>query len=950
MAVRIQIRRDSSSNWTTNNPLLYPGEIGVETDTLKMKIGPAVSSPAVGTAWNSITSYVNTVPSDLNTTLNGYLEVTDLNDTVAALNGVQNLLIPNDSIIFEGATDDAHELTLVAPDVTSDKTVTLPNATTTLVGTDTTDTLTNKTITSPIVSGLTLSDASIVFEGAVADSYETTLTVGEPTEDRTITLPNATDTLVGRATTDTLTNKTLTSPVISGLTISDASIVVEGATANDFETTLTFTDPTADRTITFPDASGTVAFASEITNFITASSTDTLTNKTLTSPVVSGLQLSDGSIVVEGATANDFETTVVFTDPTADRTITFQDVTGTVALLADISAATGGSVTETAVQTLTNKTLTSPLISGLTITDGSILVEGATADSHETTLAFTDPTEDRTITFPNASGTVAFTSDLSPYAPLSGATFTGAVSGTDLTLSGNLTVNGTTTNINSTDLVVEDKNIVIGDTATPSDATADGGGITLKGTTDKTFNWVDATDAWTSSEHVNLASGKSLYLNGTLLKDATETLSNKTLTSPKINEDVAVTSTATELNILDGATLSTVELNYVDGVTSAIQTQLDDKSTASKTETLTNKTLTSPKINEDVAITATSTEINYTDGVTSAIQTQLDNRVNIADPAVDYYITNSGSGAYLVNGVSNGNIYFEKGKKYRIHVNASGHPFWIQTSSGAYNSGNVYSTGITNNGTENGHILVELASSAPQLYYACQYHSSMAGSIITGTTFATYKALANLSNVDNTSDADKPVSSATQTALDLKVDESLFDAKGDILVASADNTPAKLAVGTNGYLLTANSAATNGVEWAAAPVSLPTQTDNSGKYLTTDGSTASWATLVVPIETGTDTVTGNTVETVDTTALSAFTSIEYMVSLKQGSKVRTSKVIVQTDGTSVDMTEFAITETGGTIAGVVVSAAVSSTNAVLQVTATDAATTNVTVKFSKVKL
>lgn len=57
----------------------------------------------------------------------------------------------------------------------------------------------------------------------------------------------------------------------------------------------------------------------------------------------------------------------------------------------------------------------------------------------------------------------------------------------------------------------------------------------------------------------------------------TQTLTNKTLTSPKINEDVAVTSTATELNILDGATLSTTELNYVDGVTSAIQTQLDGK-------------------------------------------------------------------------------------------------------------------------------------------------------------------------------------------------------------------------------------------------------------------------------------------------------------------------------------------------------------------------------------
>ena len=75
-----------------------------------------------------------------------------------------------------------------------------------------------------------------------------------------------------------------------------------------------------------------------------------------------------------------------------------------------------------------------------------------------------------------------------------------------------------------------------------------------------------------------------------------------------------------------------------------------------------------------------------------------------------------------------------------------------------------------------------------------------------------------------------------------------------------------------------------------------------------------------------------------------------MVSLKQGSKVRTSKVVVQTDGTSVDMTEFAITETGGTIAGVVVSATTASTNGVLQLTVTDAATTNVTVKFSKVSL
>ena len=220
----------------------------------------------------------------------------------------------------------------------------------------------------------------------------------------------------------------------------------------------------------------------------------------------------------------------------------------------------------------------------------------------------------------------------------------------------------------------------------------------------------------------------------------------------------------------------------------------------------------------------------------------------------------------------------------------------------------------------------------------------------TGTVAGVTKTHVGLGSVDNTSDANKPVSTATQTALDLKVDESLFDAKGDLLVASADNTPAKLGVGTNGYLLTANSSATNGVEWAAAPVSLPSQTGNNGYYLTTDGTDASWGALVVPIETDTATLTANTATTISTTALSAFTSIEYMVSLKQGSKVRTSKVVMQTDGTSVDMTEFAITETGGTMSGVVVSATTASTDAVLQVTVTDAASTNVNVKFSKVKL
>ena len=91
----------------------------------------------------------------------------------------------------------------------------------------------------------------------------------------------------------------------------------------------------------------------------------------------------------------------------------------------------------------------------------------------------------------------------------------------DVTIQGDLTVNGTTTTIDTTTLVVEDKNIEIGKVATPSDVTADGGGITLKGSTDKTINWVDATDAWTFSEHINIASGKEYRIAGTKVLDAT---------------------------------------------------------------------------------------------------------------------------------------------------------------------------------------------------------------------------------------------------------------------------------------------------------------------------------------------------------------------------------------------------------------------------------------------
>ena len=88
-----------------------------------------------------------------------------------------------------------------------------------------------------------------------------------------------------------------------------------------------------------------------------------------------------------------------------------------------------------------------------------------------------------------------------------------AVTG-NATFTGDITVNGTTTTVNSTTVTVDDKNMELGSVASPSDTTADGGGITLKGTTDKTILWENDTDSWNFSEHIETANNKKIKAKG----------------------------------------------------------------------------------------------------------------------------------------------------------------------------------------------------------------------------------------------------------------------------------------------------------------------------------------------------------------------------------------------------------------------------------------------------
>ena len=109
-------------------------------------------------------------------------------------------------------------------------------------------------------------------------------------------------------------------------------------------------------------------------------------------------------------------------------------------------------------------------------------------------------------------------------------------------------------------------------------------------------------------------------------KTTTDTLTNKRLTSPKLNEDVAITATATEVNILDGVTATTSELNILDGVTSTTSELniLDGvTSTASELNILDGVTSTTAELNILDGVTATAAELNIIDGDTSATSTTL---------------------------------------------------------------------------------------------------------------------------------------------------------------------------------------------------------------------------------------------------------------------------------------------------------------------------------------
>tara|TARA_E500000331_G_scaffold202258_1_gene194110 strand:+ start:800 stop:2182 length:1383 start_codon:yes stop_codon:yes gene_type:complete len=254
--------------------------------------------------------------------------------------------------------------------------------------------------------------------------------------------------------------------------------------------------------------SGTATVATEVT--VTANNS---TNETVYPIFVDGATGSQGAESDTGLTYN--PSTGALTSTSFVGAVT-GNVTGNASgssgsCTGNAATATEGTNVTVTANNSTDETVYPVFVDGATGTQGIETDTGFTYNPSTGALAATTFTGNLTGNVTgNVTGNCSGTAATVTGAAQSAITSVGTL--TSLTVSGDLTVQGTTTTVSSTTLTVTDKNIELGKVASPSDTTADGGGLTLKGASDKTFNWVDATDAWTSSEHIHLGDDKQVIL------------------------------------------------------------------------------------------------------------------------------------------------------------------------------------------------------------------------------------------------------------------------------------------------------------------------------------------------------------------------------------------------------------------------------------------------------
>jgi len=333
---------------------------------------------------------------------------------------------------------------------------------------------------------------------------------------------------------------------------------------------------------------------------------------------------------------------------------------------------------------------------------------------------------------------------------------------------------------------------------------------------DGTNHWINLDYFVDANSTVNPSFGSSITFEGATADSYETTLqvtdptADRTITFPDATGTV-------QLRVTD---VSDTEIGYLDGVTSAIQTQLDDKSTASKTETFTNKSISLGSNTVTSTLAQLNTAISDADVASLAGTETLTNKT-LTTPTINGPTITATGQTPTIHGIylpAPHNIIFEgtTADDFETTLQA-GEPTADRTITLPDATGTVALTSDITTAINN---LVDGAPAAldtlNELAAALGDDASYASTITT--------ALGNKQDkVTDVSDTEigylNGVTSAIQTQLDAKIAKSLVDAAGDLLIGTADNTVGRLAIGTTGYLLTSNGTT---AEWAAAPASGPT--------------------------------------------------------------------------------------------------------------------------------
>jgi len=451
-------------------------------------------------------------------------------------------------------------------------------------------------------------------------------------------------------------------------------------------------------------------------------------------------------------------------------------------------------------------------------------------------------------------------------------------------------------------------------------------------------------------------------------------LDGVTATTAELNILDGVNATASELNILDGATLSTAELNYVDGVTSAIQTQIDTKApTASPTFTGTVSGITSTM----VGLGNVDNTSDANKPVSTAAQTALDLKANLASPA----LTGIPTAPTAAAGNNSTQVATTAYTDAAIASLVDGAPALLNTlnelADAIGDDANFATTLTTSVGTKVSKagdtmtgLLVLSADPSANLGAATKQYvdtaeadavtaaGTAAGTAISNAVSALTKSSVGLANVDNTSDANKPVSTAQATAIAtaLTAAEAYADAldTDDVAEATtnkyftdarAKSSAADLLTGatlTNITITGSGSGLVITAENGVADSTTSNLTEGSNLYFTdararsaVDGTTRSFTAVelnsVAKQVAATLSAPTAGVQTAHAFAKADYRSAEYLVKIANGSNTDVSKVLLTLDSSdNIAITEYGMVSTGSSLGSV--SASISGANVQLLVT------------------